>query len=98
MAVEILTRNRYLKTVTAISAQPQVKSRSIWGVYIMFLLKWKMHQIIDFFKSVRESDCPSHNSNVKQAEKYLAENTLLQENSIPQKKRQESQNWWCSST
>jgi len=48
MTVETLTRNWYFRTVTAISAELLVNSRSISGLYIMFLLKWKMHQNIDF--------------------------------------------------
>lgn len=97
MAVEILTRNWYFKTVTAISAELLVNSTSVSGLYIMFLLKWKMHQIIYFLKSVRELNCPLRDSNVKQLEKYLAENSIPQKNSISQNKRQGSGNWLCTS-
>lgn len=99
MAVEILTRNWYFKTVTAISAELLVNSTctSVSGLYIMFLLKLKMHQIIYFLKSVRELNCPLRDSNVKQLEKYLAENSIPQKNSISQNKRQGSGNWLCTS-
>lgn len=77
--METVTRNWYFKTVTAISAELLVNSRSILGLYIMFFLKWKMHQIIDFLKSVRELDCPPRDSSVKQTEKYLADKQHLPE-------------------
>lgn len=46
MTVEMLTRNWYFKTVSAISYEFLVNSQPISG--LMFILKYKVHQIADF--------------------------------------------------
>lgn len=69
MTVEILTRNWYFKTVGTTSFEFLVNSRPISGLYIMFILKCKMHQITDYFKSVGETALHFQVSIVKQLEK-----------------------------